>query len=104
MKDYLTLGATPCDEACTPVGAENYSTLARKECRAFINQLIREFGDPPIGAALVVKAFPHEFGTYHEVCVKFDDDIQETVDYAFRLESQSPTHWDHAARVELSAD
>lgn len=39
--EYISLGATPCDEDCAQVGQEDYSTQSKKECQAYINQLWR---------------------------------------------------------------
>ena len=100
MRDYLTLGPTPTGEDCEQVPYEN-PAKAKKECRVFKEQLIRQFGEPPFGADLVVKSFPHDFGSYHEVVAYFDDQIPESVEYAFKLEGQTPEEWDEQAKNDL---
>ena len=99
--DYLTLGATPSGEDCAQVGTNGYATKARKECTAYKNQLERQFGSPPLGAYLSIKGFPHDFGTYHEVVVRYDENDKEAVEYAFKLEGDSPANWDDEAKKEL---
>lgn len=101
MRDYLTIGATPPGEECAQVGSDGYYERAKKECRAFLNQLKRQFGDEPKGADLRVKGFSHDFGTYYEVVCYYDEESEEAADYAFRLESETPEEWDAAARQEL---
>lgn len=101
MQDYIVIGSAPCDESCAQVGSPSYSGRMRAETAAFIRQLRRTFGKEPEGARIALKSFPHDFGTYHEVVVYFDDSIRESVNYAFRLEAETPANWDEEAREEL---
>jgi hypothetical protein len=94
MKDYVTIGSTPCDEPCAQVGQPNYRKHALKECRRFLELLRRKFGPEPEGAELCVKAFPHDFGTYYEVVCEFDSDLQASVEYALRCEDETPATWE----------
>ena len=41
MNDSLVLGSSPTDEECVQVGSNNYYEQAKKECSAYIKQLIR---------------------------------------------------------------
>ena len=100
-RDYIDIGCTPHDEQCAQVGQDNYPEQSRKECRAFANQLVRLFGEPPEGASLVIKSFPHEFGSYREVVCWFEVDNEEARTYAFKLESEAPANWDEEAKKEL---
>jgi hypothetical protein len=102
MTDYITIGPVPCNEDCAQVGSENYQPRARRECEAFRRQIRRVMGAEPSGAELVIKSFPHEFGSYLEVCCKYDDASEAGVDYAFRAEGDPRiADWDEAARLEL---
>jgi len=103
MRELLNIGSAPHDEDCAQVGSENYQTQGRKECKALGNQMIRIMGEPPFGASLVVKSFPHDFGSYTELCVVYDDTNEEAEDYAFSCESL-PSFWDKEARLELGLD
>ncbi len=104
MRDYINIGPSPCDEDCAQVGKEDYVERSKKECRAFLNQLKRVFGEPPEGAVLSIKQFDHDFGTYREVVCYFDDAYPESVEYAFKLEGDTPATWDEQARKELAQD
>lgn len=95
--DYLTLGPTPCDEPCEQIGDSYNSTRARQEMKAYINQLRRQSPD----ANLHIKSFPHDFGTYSEVCVIYNPDNEESANIAFDLESNLPANWDEKAIEEL---
>lgn len=108
MRDYLSIGPTPCDEDCAQVGSENYQQRALKECHSFLKQLRRQFGVEPRGAKLYIQNFPHDgrnFGEivyYYEVVCEFDDDIPESVNYAFQCENEAWQKWDNEAKAELN--
>lgn len=109
MREYLEIGATPCEENCAQVGSPDYTERARKECKAYINQLWRfikkEKGlDPdaaPTSFNLVVRSQPHDFGSYYEVAARYDDINADAADLAYFLESEGPTTWDDEAKKEL---
>ena len=103
MRDYLNIGSSPACEDCAQVGRDDYFDRSRIELRAFKNQLIRVFGEPPFSAELRIKAFPHDFGTYHEVVCYFDDNEPESMEYAFRMENHAPENWDREALQEIAA-
>lgn len=105
MKDYLTLGPTPCEESCQQVGTASFnSRMARLECQTFKAQLYRllhaEFGEE-LSVSISTKSFSHDFGTYTEVCVYFDDQDETSVNQAYWLENNTPAHWDEEALVQL---
>ena len=69
--DYYNIGAAPWSEPCAQVGQADYREQAGKECRAFIRQIRRVIGPEPPGATLIIKSFPHDFGSYFEVCCRY---------------------------------
>jgi hypothetical protein len=93
MRDYLELGPTPCNEPCAQVGEDDYTARAFAECRRYIECIRKMLGNEPDGARLGIKAFPHDFGNYHEVVCYYDDDNEEAVNYAFKCESDGPKTW-----------
>lgn len=108
MKQYMDLGPTPCDEDCAQVGSENYTERAKKECAVYVRQMHRVLaanGHPestwPEGFNIVVRGEPHDFGTYHEVKVRYDDSDEKAVELAFIAESLVPAKWDDEALKEL---
>jgi len=100
--DELDLACTPAEEACEQLGPNYDPAKARRECRAYVHQLKRQFGDPPVGTRFRIKSNPHDFGSYLDVVVVFDADSAESVDYAFRCEAEAPARWDAEARAELA--
>ena len=106
MRECLTLGSTPCSENCAQIGAVDYHNRMRLEIAAYIAQLNRYvksigYNELPEGAVISSKGFPHDFGTYHEVVVKFDDENEKACDFAFALENSLPEEWDDEARAFL---
>lgn len=97
MKDYLTLGPNPADEECVQVGNPDYYKLAKAECQRYIELIRNIIGPEPFGAALIIKSFPHDFGSYMEVCCVYDDEIEEATEYAYKCEGESPTKWAHSS-------
>lgn len=100
-RDYITIGSSPAGEDCAQVGTDNYTEQARRECNAYREQLLRQFGKEPGSARLAVKSFPHDFGSYLEVVCYYDDRDEAAMEYAFRLESECPERWDDEARAAL---
>lgn len=101
MRDYLFIGPTPAEEPCAQLGTDYYTPRAQIECRAFMAQLQRQFGKPPGSASFRISRCAHELGTYLEVVIVFNDNSEEEIDYAFNVESNSPSHWDEEAIAEL---
>jgi hypothetical protein len=102
MRDKLEIGPTPSGESCEQLGPNYDPAKARRECRAFVNQLTRVFGCPPGNARFCITSNPHDFGTYHEVAVAYDDESKEENDFAYRVEAESPEYWDDEAKSELA--
>ena len=107
MKQALTLGSCPVDEACSQVGSQGYELNAKNECRAFISQLLRLYEKKhgqllPHGVRLYVKVNNHDFGHYYEVAVSFDDADVDSANVAYWLEENVPINWDDQSKTELS--
>lgn len=98
MREYIEIGSTPCEEKCQQVPYED-PELARLESLMFIKAIRIKLGKEPDGAQLKIKGFPHDFGTYHEVVCYYDEDMPESVDYAFKCESDSPRTWSEVGMI-----
>jgi hypothetical protein len=102
MRDTLYIGSSPPEEDCAQLGSEGYYSRARRECRAYLNQLRRTVGPEPPGAQLAITSHPHDFGDYLAVSCHFDPAIPEAIDYAYRCEWDGPMTWDAEAQRELA--
>jgi len=101
--EYLEIGPTPNGEDCAQVGSDDYSIKSRVEGRAYAHQLMRMFPNPPDGVTFTLKSFPHDFGSYLEVVVKYPIDNEEAENFAFNVENNAPENWDEEAKAELTA-
>lgn len=102
-RDWIDIGPTPPGEGCVPMDTHDYTALASRECRVYIDQLRRHLGPEPEGASLRVRWFPHDFGMYAEVVCYYDTDNGAALEYAMRCEDGGPEHWDDVARAALLA-
>lgn len=95
MRDYLTLGPVPCDEDCQQIGTPEYDPAACvAECRRFVTGLEQHYaGNIPDGARFTIKSFSHDFGSYREVCVSFNDEDEDAAEFAYLCESSAPATW-----------
>jgi hypothetical protein len=95
MRSYLELGSAPCYEECVQVSNKNdYIFAMKEECKRYKTQLEKRFQDIPDGCQFGIKSFYHDFGTYYEVVIYFDNDIDNQVNFAFDVENNLPEKWD----------
>jgi hypothetical protein len=104
MRDLFEIGCTPHNEDCEQLGPGYDQAKAMRECRAYINQLTRVYGEPPAGAYFKVTTNYHDLGTYHEVAISFNDESDEQCDYVYGNVECGCEDWDTEARSELGLD
>jgi hypothetical protein len=92
MNNFINIGSTPPEEDCLPAGHPQ----SRAETLVYKRQLKREF---PAGS-FFVKSFPHDFGTYHEVCARLDGDPDEQA-AAWEAEADASPTWDDESLIDL---
>ncbi len=92
MRDYITLGPVPADEDCIPCGHDRKKEI--KECVRYLGLLNKMFPNLPEECLFAIKSFNHDYGTYREVVVYFDDEDEEAIEWAFFIESHIPIYWD----------
>lgn len=99
MLDYLTLETTPTDETCVQVGEEGYYSRMMDEAHKYATMLRGRF----VGFNKVsfgVKTFPHDFGTYAEVVVKYNDTDDIASAQALAVEDNLPRLWNDTTVVD----
>lgn len=101
-QQIMNIGPAPCEESCAQVGQADYEERSRRECRIFQRMLerMRPLADG-IPAQYVVRSFPHDFGSYREVCVRYEETDARACEHAFEVEGNTPAEWDAIARYEL---
>jgi hypothetical protein len=100
MREYMELGSAPCDEECAQVGSADYHERMRVEAKAYIGQLKRMFPSwEAAGCRFYNKGFPHDFGTYHEICISWE--TREGMEFAMNVEKHLPAKWDTIAQLAI---
>lgn len=97
MKDYLNIGPVPNSETCFQVGKHPPEDIMA-QCHIFKRQLIRQF--PEATEMFKVKKFDHDFGTYYEVCVIYDDENEKETQIVYKIDCNCPDNWDNEAKKE----
>ena len=106
MRDYLEIDTVPTEEDCAQVGAADYHTQARREARAYIDQILRHYPAPTWGD-IVYKRNAHDFGEYLSIKIIFDDTDEESCNWAYDIEGDKLgvlRTWDAEARAALSLE
>ena len=99
MLDHLYIGPAPADEPCAQIGiTEGAQRLNRLECSAYIDALRKVYGPEPDGAFLEPKAENHDFGKYYEVVCYYDNNWDDAIEYAYKVECGLGT-WAEAQMV-----
>lgn len=97
----MELGSSPVGEECAQVGTPNYATKAHTECARYRKLLEAKFGEPPGDAYFTIKCNPHDFGSYYEVAIVYDDHEEKEVEFAFHVEANLPETWDDDVKVPM---
>ena len=66
-----------------------------------INQIIRQVGQPIGTCRFGVIKCPHDFGTYHDIAIRFEDERPEEVNYVELVQNLDLENWDVIAIQEL---
>jgi hypothetical protein len=103
LNDCINIGPVPSEEQSAQVGTAQYLERSERECAVFKRMLDRLYPVPEgVAASIAVSSFPHDFGPYREVCVKFDGTCAKAMDYAYGIDANAPTTWDAIAKYELA--
>ena len=105
MRDYITLGSTPSNEDCAQVGKSDYGIRSKIETTAYKNQLYRMFPEVLNSKTLsfTIKSFQHDFGSYKEVVINYDDDNEQEYNdiVIIKVDRNIPKAWDKEALEEI---
>lgn len=98
-KDYVIIGSTPNNEECTRAGSDTIFQIL--ECETYIEQLIKIYGPPPdYTKFFILKNTGHDFGIYYEAAIMYNEENEESTDYAFNLEAGCD-NWDEISMQKL---
>lgn len=99
MDNYLELGPVPVDESCVQVDKSNeYLKDMLKECKIYKNMLESKYPNiKDFGCYFSIKDFQHDFGTYIEVVVNYNDEDYESETIALDICNNLPLTWSNEA-------
>jgi len=98
--DYIELGSAPYEEDCVQVSrTKDYIEDMSKECKQYKEMLMKRFPIPDaIHAWFNIKGFEHDYGTYYEVVIKYNE---EASDFANFVENNLPATWNDKEVLEF---
>jgi hypothetical protein len=100
--EIITIGPVPTEERCAQVGQPDYSERSLLENMVFERMLKRTFPlTADVQAQFTIKSSRHDFGSYRDVCIRFDSTDERAVEYAYHVEANTPAKWDAIATYEL---
>lgn len=109
MRETVNIACSPLGEDCVQVSpASDYTPMMNKEVNAFKRMLERmtaagKYGD--VGKAFFkITTSQHDFGSYKEVEVSYDESDEVGCDFAYIVEGNIPEKWDDEARAELGEE
>ena|SRR3990167_1272859 len=98
MYDFFDLGSTPSDEECVQVSKnQDYLGDMKREVKRYKDYLERLFSIPEElegDCFFSIKSNSHDFGTYYEVVIKFNDEVDLAGEFASYVEHYCPQTWD----------
>jgi hypothetical protein len=99
--DYLPISSTPKEEKCVQIGDQLLEDN-KLECAVYINQLIRQYGEPVGDAEYLIMSNDREGLIYYEAIIRYHSNDDAAVKYA--LEAQDGCkHWDDTSKQQLKA-
>ena len=103
----LYIGGThPYEESGIQLGMPDFDVKARTEGKLFIQQIIDNYGKPPIGGELKVKANNHDYGVYYCIEYYWDDSMPSALEYGLEVEEdglEELAYWDDIRRPMAKA-
>lgn len=101
MKEYMELGPVPCEEDCVTVGNDDYDQLSTIESLQYIKLLMKRFPQfEEFGTRFTSMSFPHDFGWYREVVIKYESDTVGE-EFAYFVENNLPERWDSDEELRM---
>ena len=93
--EYFELGTTPTEEKCVQVSkTEDYLPAMEKEANRFKEMLQTKFEDFILGDMhLTIKRNSHDFGTYLDVILRYDQDDYAQAECALYICNNLPKKW-----------
>ena len=93
MRNSISISGTPTGEDCVQVSShEDYMPAMRAECNRYLDMLRKRFPNCD-RVQLVIHSNPHDFGSYLDISVKYDDNDNIAEQQAYFIENNEPENW-----------
>jgi D-alanine-D-alanine ligase-like ATP-grasp enzyme len=93
FNEYLEIGNVPSGENCVQVSDKHdYMPAMRAETQKYKEMLLKRFPNCDL-IELSIKSCPHDFGSYLDIRVKFDDNNDKSISQAYFIEANLPEKW-----------
>lgn len=95
MRDFITFDTAPVDENSIQVNPKtNYLPEMRIEARKYAEFLQKRFPEyMEYDCNFSIKSQQHDFGTYYETVIYFNDKNEKSISFAFFVERNLPKKW-----------
>ena len=101
--EFLVIGTAPAKEI-VPSAKPYQATLGKRVAEVFAKQVIRHLGSPPPGVRITVERIRYGSRSLYCAVCYYDPADGHAAEYAWRCETDVPTRWDQAARLELARE
>jgi hypothetical protein len=101
MKDYLNIDPVPMDEPCTQIDEGIQPQI--EEAKRMVHLLRKRFPNCNKINYQITRN-PHDFGTYIDIRILFDEDDEVSESQAFFVEANLPFKWTDEEILEWIPD
>ncbi|HCB45067.1 MAG TPA: hypothetical protein DEP37_01425 [Algoriphagus sp.] len=107
--DYEFLSCVPLDEETVGAGDFEGGLKETKRYKAVLEKMFPQSSE--FKCSFVRRGMPHDFGTYHEVCIKYETNDPASREFAIFVADNLPETWedsrvmnfDHPSRMNVEA-
>lgn len=99
--DELEFGSKPYKEVPLDIRANDYLSKAKTEVKAFKDQLVRKFGSKE-NTKFVIRKYKRPGAVFFGVCLVYNVNDWDAMDFAFSVEDAIPDYWDDFALNRLA--
>jgi len=104
MRDFINLSGTPAGEECVQVSDKvEYMPAMRAECNRYLDMLRKRFPNCD-RVELKIHSNPHDFGSYLDIRVIYDDNDDIAQQQAYFIENNEPEKWKDAEVLTFVAE
>ena len=104
MRNSLSISGTPTGEDCVQVSShEDYMPAMRAECNRYLDMLRKRFPNCD-RVNISIHRNPHDFGTYLDIEISWDDNDNIAEQQAYFIENNEPEKWTDAEVLTFVAE